>query len=347
MSYFRSRLIKIPGKLKYNILYWLDNARYIALPQSVLPALVAIFIAGGDPNFSLIYGLLALFGVMFAHLSMNLFDDYFDFQTGGIEVRDMMNQEGIRARIAKSPYLSSKEVTPRQLFMVAVVFSLVALAFGLAIFIKQGLTCLYIALLAGFLGYFYSGRPLRLCYHGLGELVIGIVFGPLLMSGVYYASCGHFSTPIWYISAVMGLLVVNIVYTHSIMDFSADRGNRKKTLATILGNSTLNLMVSAIFNFFPYLIILSACHLNVLPWYYLSVFLFLPLSIYLYYLIYEFVYHPEKEFQRHWWLGPLDRWQEIREAGLDWFLLRWYTARNITQFFSIVIIICAIISYHI
>ena len=84
---------------------------------------------------------------------------------------------------------------------------------------------------------------------------------------------------------------------------------------------------------------------HILPWYYLSILLFLPLSVYLFYLIYEFIYYPKKEFKKHWWLGPIGRWKEIEQSGLGWFALRWYTARNITQFISIAIIICAIISY--
>lgn len=333
--------------MKWNPEYWFDNARYVALPQSLLPASVAVFMAGGDPHFSLTYGLLALFGVMSAHLSMNLFDDYFDYQVGGVSVRNDLNDRGIRSRIAKSPYLASGEVTPKQLFGMASLFSVIALAFGTVIFVRQGLEALYIALAAGFLGYFYSGRPLRLGYHGLGEIVIGLVFGPLLMCGVYFSACGRFSPPIAYVSAALGLLVANIVYTHSIMDMAVDAGNRKKTLATILKRPGLRLAVSAAFNFLPYIVVLAACMARILAWHFVSVFLFLPLSAYLFHMTAEFVRHPRREFRRRWWMGPFDVWDEVVAAGIDWFLIRWYTARNISVFFSLAVIVCTVVSYFV
>lgn len=254
-----------------------------------------------------------------------------------------MEQNGLRARIAKSPYLTSGESTSRELFIVAVTFSIIALLFGTIIFLKQGITCLYLALAAGILGYFYSGRPLRLSYHGLGELIIGIVFGPLLMSGVYYSATGHFATPIWYISGALGLLVINILFTHSILDKEADIRNGKHTLAAVLHHDRLNLIASAIFNFAPYLILIVAVLLHILRWTYLSVILLLPLSIYLYYLLVEFIKDPQREFPKRWWMGPIEHWKEIEDAGLGWFAIRWFSARNIMQFISILLIACSII----
>ena len=163
------------------ILYWIQNARAYALPQSMLPALVAVFMAVGSDHFSVGLSLVAVFGVMLAHLSVNLFDDYFDYQFHSEDVREQTVAEGQRARIAKSPYLTSGEVTPRKLFFVASLFGLAALLLGCIVFVTRGMIPLYIALAAGFLGFFYSGKPIRFCYHGLGELVTGLIFGPMLM----------------------------------------------------------------------------------------------------------------------------------------------------------------------
>ena len=158
------------------IIYWIQNARAYALPQSMLPALVAVFMAVGNDNFSVGLSIVAVLGVALAHLSVNLFDDFFDYQFHSEEVRQQTAAEGQRARIAKSPYLTSGEVTPRQLFFVASLFAIVAILLGCIVFAKRGPTPLYIAIAAGFLGFFYSGKPIRFCYHGLGELVTGLIF---------------------------------------------------------------------------------------------------------------------------------------------------------------------------
>jgi 1,4-dihydroxy-2-naphthoate octaprenyltransferase len=325
------------------IVYWIQNARAYALPQSVLPSLVAVFMAAGNENFSIGLSIVAVLGVMLAHLSVNLFDDYFDYQFKSEEVREQTAAEGQRARIAKSPYLTSGEVTPRQLFMVASLFGIAALLLGCVVFVNRGLIPLYIALAAGFLGFFYSGKPIRFCFHGLGELVTGLIFGPLLMAGVHYAACGTLTTGVWVVSVAVGLWVVNILFTHSIMEVSTDKKVGKKTLAEVLKTREWQLVASAVFNFTPYIILLIALILRNLHPVFATIFLILPLSITLFYLLYQFCYHPEREFQRKWWYGPIEHWDLICENHLEWFAIRWFLARNILQFASLIFIICSLV----
>ena len=325
------------------LLYWIQNARAYALPQSVLPALVAVFMATGNENFSIGLSIVAVLGVMLAHLSVNLFDDYFDYQFHSEEVRQQTAAEGQRARIAKSPYLTSGEVTPRKLFFVASLFAFAALLLGCIVFVKRGLIPLYIAFAAGFLGFFYSGKPIRFCYHGLGELVTGLIFGPLLMAGVHYAACGTLNAGLYVVSVAVGLWVINILYTHSIMDATADRKVGKKTLAEVLKTKPLQLSASVVFNFTPYIILLISLIIGSLHPIFAAIFLLLPLSMTLFYLLFQFCYHPEREFKRRWWFGPIEHWDMISENHLQWFAIRWFLARNILQFASLIFIICSIV----
>ena len=325
------------------LVYWIQNARAYALPQSVLPSLVAVFMAVGNEGFSVGLSIVAVLGVMLAHLSVNLFDDYFDYQFKSEEVREQTVAEGQRARIAKSPYLTSGEVTPRQLFVVASLFGIAALLLGCIVFVKRGLIPLYIALAAGFLGFFYSGKPIRFCFHGLGELVTGFIFGPLLMAGVHYAACGTLNTGVWVVSVAVGLWVVNILFTHSIMEVSTDKKVGKKTLAEVLKTREWQLVASAVFNFTPYIILLIALILRNLHPIFDTICIILPLSVTLFYLLYQFCYHPEREFKRRWWFGPIEHWDAICENHLEWFAIRWFLARNILQFASLIFIICSLI----
>ena len=325
------------------VLYWIQNARAYALPQSVLPALVAVFMAVGSDGFSVGLSIVAVFGVMLAHLSVNLFDDYFDYQFNSEEIRKQTASEGQRARTAKSPYLTSGEATPRELFRVASLFALAALLLGSIVFVKRGFIPLYIALAAGFLGFFYSGKPIRFCYHGLGELVTGLIFGPLLMGGVYYAACGTFTTAVFVVSLAVGLWVVNILYTHSIMETTTDKRVGKRTLAEVLKTRPLQLTAAAILNFTPYIILLISLAFNHLHIVFATIFLIIPLSIALFYLLWQFCYHPDREFKRRWWYGPIEHWDLICEQHLEWFAIRWFLARNILQFASLIFIVCSLV----
>jgi 1,4-dihydroxy-2-naphthoate octaprenyltransferase len=323
--------------------FWIDNSRYNALPQSILPAIVAIVYAWPVAGFSWLYALMALFGVAMAHLSLNLFDDYFDYRHKGTAIREKLDAGGIRARLGKCYYLTSGKTTMKQLFWVATLFGLIALLLGFFIFLKRGNVILYITLITMLIGLSYSAPPLKLSYIGLGEPTIAIVFGPLLMSGVYYAACGLLSNGIWFISVPVGLLVANIVYSHAIMDYEHDKRAHKMTFAVLLRNRTAMLVVSALFMLCAYLVIAAGFFIGLLSRWYLLTLITLPLAVNLFYLLVMFVKHPEKTYHPRWWMQPMERWAQIKEAGIDWFMIRWFLSRNLVTWFCLIIVIISLI----
>ena len=343
--------MKINKSMQTNsFLFWLRNARWIALPQSILPALLAITLAAVQSStFSWYLAVFALLGVIFGHLGINLWDDYFDYKKSDQAVRDRLNSNGIRARIVKCTYLTSGEANLKQLFWVATIFCFASLVLGTVIFIERGIFVekagywiLVIALITAFLGISYSGFPFRFSYHGLGEIVIGLVFGPLLMMGVYIATCGDFSLQLVFISIPVGLLVTNIVYTHSVIDFEADKAMEKKTLAVILKQKNRMNIVSFIILFSPFITILTGVILVILPVVYLFTFIALFHAIYLFKLILDFQKGEKATIAPRRWMGPMERWAGITTAGIDWFMIRWYMARNLLMLFSLLIIIISI-----
>lgn len=323
--------------------FWINNARHIALPQSILPALLAFAMAGTHPDFSWWLGLVALFGIICAHLGMNLADDYFDYKVKSGENRNEMAAEGMRARIAKYPYLTSGQATVKQLAGAIVVFLLIASICGAIILYFRGINILYLALIAGFLGISYSGWPFRLCYHGYGELVIGLMFGPLLMIGMQYAAAGVFDATIVLVSVPVGLLVTNIVYSHSIMDAIPDEKVGKMTFARLLAKPKWMIFFSGIFNLVPFVIIAVGVALGLLHWAYLSIFILLPMAIYLVNSLNQFVHHKTVDIQLKPWMGPMGEFDKYREVGIDWFMLRWLIARNLVTFFCLILAVVNLI----
>ena len=61
------------------ILFWLKCARAYSLPMSITAWLVP-FVFGLTNHGSFVYGIVALLGVIAAHLGANLFDDYMDYK---------------------------------------------------------------------------------------------------------------------------------------------------------------------------------------------------------------------------------------------------------------------------
>jgi 1,4-dihydroxy-2-naphthoate octaprenyltransferase len=326
------------------IRFWLSNARTTSLPQSLLPAVLALCVASQAQGFSIFLGALAVFGVVMAHLSLNLFDDYFDYRVKSSEFRDALVRKGFRARIAKCHYLSSGQTTLGQLLIACLVFGGIALLAGGVVWWFRGNFILWITLIAVVLGISYSGAPLRLSYHGLGDIVIGIMFGPLSMAGVYYAACGHFDQSIIFISIPVGLLVANIVYVHSIMDYEPDKEVGKMTFAVLLNSQRRMLLCLLLLLLGAYGCIVGGVWLGHLSTYYLLTLLTAPMAAHLLYLMIAFVRHPEKKFSPRFWMGPMGDWKRIETYQLDWFMIRWLAARNLLSFFCLILIIAGFIA---
>lgn len=323
----------------------MQNARKASLAQSMLPAILAVVIAINEAEFNIFLAILAVLGVVSAHLGMNLADDFFDYKVNTAESRKELSRQGIRARIVKYPYLTSNESTLQDLKKAIVLFLLfAAIMGGIILTVRFNWLIVLIAFLTLFLGISYSGFPFKFSYIGLGELVIGIIFGPLLMMGVYIASANRLDSSVVLASIPVGLLVVNILFTHSFIDKKADESANKMTFARLLKTNKANLTTSVLFNFIPYLIIVAGVVLKYLHPLYLLIFLVLPRSIWLIKSLFDFaksenanVAKPPK------YMGNMGNWEKFQKAGIDWFMARWLAARNILSLFCIVIIIINII----
>ena len=336
---------------------WIKNGRDVALVQSVIPAVVAVAFAAGKPNFNVWMAILAIIGVASAHLCANILDDYYDYKIDMAGGRDRVIRKGFRAMTHKYPYLTDGSESLKSTWRAIVHFAIVASACGLVIFIfrtvNHGFTGMngswWIPAIAGLtavLSYFYSAPPLKIAYHGLGELEIGVIFGPLLMSGVYYASCGQMDASILFISIPVGILVLNILFTHSFIDMAGDEECGKMTFARLIGSRKWCLVTSFVINFLPFAIIAAAVAFRILPPIYLLTFAAIPRSIWLCASLVRF-YHGDANVPPTppKWLGPMikEDWSLVREAGFDWFLMRWLAARNILSAFCLTIIIAQII----
>jgi 1,4-dihydroxy-2-naphthoate octaprenyltransferase len=301
-------------------------------------------LATGLPCFSIWNAAEALIGIAFVHLGMNLFDDYFDYKNQFSSDAVSVDKQRMVFRKRKCAYLLLEQTTLGQLFAVATLFCGIALILGIVIFFQRGTGILIFTCAGGLLGISYSARPICWGYRGWGEILFGFMFGPLLMSGVFYAACGGYSPAVGFLSLAIGLLVSNILFTHNIMDSHSDVCGGKKTLAVLLRTRKKMLIVSCLFNLTPFLLTGYAIVANYLPLSYCLVFAAIPLSIHLIYLVKAFLYNPDRQFVLRWWMRPAVQWKSIQQAGIDQFMIRWYLSRNINICFCILVMIASLCS---
>jgi 1,4-dihydroxy-2-naphthoate octaprenyltransferase len=156
---------------------------------------------------------------------------------------------------------------------------------------------------------------------------------------VYYAITGTVDWKISWLSIAVGLLVTNIVYSHSVLDAIPDAKMGKKTMAHLMGSARGQIVLSALINTLPYIMVVAGVVLGQMHMAYLTVLAVLPLSIWLVRSLNDYVNNREVKIEIKPWMGPMGDFEAYRKAGVDWFLLRWLVARNIVQFFCMIIII--------
>ena len=289
---------------------------------------------------------------------MNLADDYFDFKHDS-RTRADVSSVSIRARMEKCSYLvkngetpSEKKATLSQLGWAVVAFLGFAALMGATAVIAQWLIngwqaavgILLYAFLGLFVGINYSGKPLELGYHGLGELVIGLIFGPLCMLGVQAALTGNpFSYPMLCMSVAIGCMVTNIVYVHSVMEVDADAELGKMTFARLLKSKAAMIVFIGLFALVPFVMLVLGIVLGWWSPWYLITLATLPMSIYLIHSTRLFAYGLPRNDTPHWWMGPMGNWEGYKKVGMDWFLYRWLLARNICTFFCLILVIVRIV----
>lgn len=133
---------------------------------------------------NLINGMLALIGISFAHLAGNMADDYIDY---GILSKDekLMNS----AVATKCCYLRDGSITLSDLGRMIAVFSIVALIIGAFLYCRSGVGVIWLTVIGGILTLTYAKFSLV----GLSEVIIGLLFGPLMFEGVWYVMKKSFS----------------------------------------------------------------------------------------------------------------------------------------------------------
>ena len=335
--------------------FWMDNARKIALPQSLLPCITAIVLAIGEDGYLWYLAIPVMLGIAAAHLGMNLADDLFDYRKGipSDTLRSSLAAEGsVRARMEKCIYIRNGQATEKDLVRAICSFLGFAglmgiIAVAVQFFVNGPAAALGIAVYAVLgliLGIGYSGKPLQLGYRGLGELVIGLMFGPLNILGVHAAMTGCIFDPATAVFSLgIGCMVTNIVYVHSVMEYEADSKLGKRTFAHLLGSKGAQTAAIGIFATAPFLCLTA--NIIFFGWspLYLLTLVTVPMSLFLIISTWRFIKGIPQDDRPRWWMGPMGKWDDYVKAGIDWFLIRWLLARNIVTFFCLISIAVSII----
>lgn len=100
---------------------------------------------------------------------------------------------------------------------------------------QTGPWTLFLGGLGIFFGYFYSERPFRWSYRGMGEVLIGFCYGWLPIATGFYLFTGFISPQIFLLSIPVSLSIFNVILINEFPDEEADRAVGKRNLVVRFG----------------------------------------------------------------------------------------------------------------
>jgi 1,4-dihydroxy-2-naphthoate octaprenyltransferase len=214
---------------------WLISTRAAVLVMTFISAALAGLFALRDGKFSLVSWLALVLGLIFAHATNNLFNDYTDF------VRGVDKDNYFRTMYGPQP-VANGLITIRQLLTYTAVTGMIAGLFGLyLIAVNAWDPMAWILLgLGAFFVLFYTW-PLK--YIAMGEIAVLLVWGPLMIGGGYYVLAHHWDWNVILASVPYVLGVTTVIFGKHIDKIKLDKEKNIHTLPVVLGEQNSRYVV--------------------------------------------------------------------------------------------------------
>ena len=237
---------------------WIVVTRAAVLPMTLFAGLVAALLAVGEPGLDWRWLVLAVVGIVLAHIANNLMNDLFDTQVG-TDTADYP-----RALYAPHPVLSGL-VSRRTLLLAILATNVADLAILVVLTWARGWPVVAFALAGFVLSVAYTAPPLRLKKHGLGEPDVFVVWGPLMVCGTYYSAVGSVGWDVLLASLPYGLLCTTVLMGKHIDKIPYDAPLGIHTLPVLLGEARARAVTLAMMVGF-YVLVVVAVAVGAMPW---------------------------------------------------------------------------------
>ena len=248
---------------------WFLETRPQFLLLSVVLAFLGTCIAWYDDFFHLGYALLAFVGLLLAHISVNVLNDYFDYRSG------------IDLATKRTPFsggsgiLPTALLKPRQVFWLGLGSFLLVIPIGVYFVLARGWLLLPLLLVAAVCIILYTPFILKLRWP---EWAPGLGMGTLPILGVYFVQTGIYTLSAVVASIPSGILVHNLLLLNEFPDVEADKKAGRKTLPITMGKARAGIVYSAL-TIIVYLWIIGGAVMGQMPAFSLIALLTLPLAI--------------------------------------------------------------------
>ncbi|HEX9340969.1 MAG TPA: prenyltransferase [Thermoplasmata archaeon] len=206
---------------------------------------------------------LTALGVVCLHAGTNMSNDSIDFKRGVDDLPPHL----------VSPFTGGARVLPDAAVSfeahrrVWIGFFAAAALLGLVLAATRpnGWILLVLGGIGGAIAVFYTLPPVALQYHGVGEVAVTVVFGPIVVLGSYVVQTGAFAVePIW-TSIPLGLLIAAFLLVNEMPEHETDPSGGKRTIPARIGlEKSLQLYEAMVSAALLLLVVFAAVRL--VPW---------------------------------------------------------------------------------
>ena len=212
---------------------WLELLRLRYQADNLLAYFAASALAVSTLGGPLEWGwfLLGVVDLILAQVALELLDGYHDHRQGAHTRKD-----GAPTWTGGSGVLAEGRVRPvHALFAAWLMGALAVLVFAVLVAGRTGAGGLAIGAIGCMVGAGWAMPPFKLSYRGLGEILIGVVAGPLMTAHAWVVATGKLEPRAFLIGVPFGLLQLAMALAHGIVDRDADARVGKRTLVVRIG----------------------------------------------------------------------------------------------------------------
>jgi 1,4-dihydroxy-2-naphthoate octaprenyltransferase len=231
----------------------------VADPKFTLASVAALIVgacaAVRAGSFSWAWFAVTTLGIFAVEAAKNASGEIFDWDSG--------TDPGIRED-ERTPFSGGKRVlvdglvTRRELALIAACFYALGAATGLAIVLFREPRVIWVGLVGFALAWFYHAPPFKLAYRGLGELAIGISYGPVIVCGTYLVQCHSISREALLASIPLLFAQLTCITYCEFPDSRSDAAAGKRTWVVRLGRAGAARL-------YPWIIVVTYLSLAALP----------------------------------------------------------------------------------
>ncbi len=226
----------------------------ILTPICVLLGISTAFLEIGSINW--LYSILIMIGAISAHISVNAFNEYFDFKSGLDLKTDRTPFSGGSGTLPENPEML------RSALYIAWISFLLTLIIGLYFVYAVDWKLLPLGLLGLLIVYIYTKWVTHNPFICL--IAPGLSFGILMVVGTHFVLTGHYSWIAFLTSLIPFFLVNNLLLLNQFPDVDADKTVGRRHYPIAIGRKK-SAYIFVVFLVIPYLIIISLVVLGLIP----------------------------------------------------------------------------------